>query len=188
MTELEKYITGSFHVQALEAAIIARKFQPVLLAKGQSFLKQGRLSDRVGFMESGLLRQFKDIEGREITQWISGSGNFVADLGSLVFDAPSRYTFEALTDVELHVIHKSDFDAISVEIANWPDLQKSFLAKCFMVMEERLLQHLSMSAEERYQALFLRDKSLFNTVPLNYLASMMGMTPETLSRIRRKAP
>ncbi|WP_229239031.1 hypothetical protein [Emticicia sp. C21] len=62
-----------------------------------------------------------------------------------------------------------------------------FIAKCFTMLEDRIFSHLSMTAEERYNFFFQNNKELFNQVPLQYIASMLGMTPETFSRIRRKA-
>ncbi|HEY5823130.1 MAG TPA: cyclic nucleotide-binding protein, partial [Cyclobacteriaceae bacterium] len=64
--------------------------------------------------------------------------------------------------------------------------EKLFMVRCFSIMEDRIFGHLSMSAEERYQFFFNQNKELFNQVPLQYLASMLGMTPETFSRIRKK--
>ena len=55
-----------------------------------------------------------------------------------------------------------------------------------LVLEDRIVQHLSMSAEERFNQLFNTNPALLNEVPLQYVASMLGMTPETLSRIRKK--
>ena len=69
---------------------------------------------------------------------------------------------------------------------SWPMLEKQFIAKCFLVLEDRVFSFLSLSSEERYTLLFESRKELFNQVPLNYIASMLGMTPETLSRIRKK--
>jgi hypothetical protein len=65
-------------------------------------------------------------------------------------------------------------------------LEKQFIAKCFLVLEDRVFSFLSLSSEERYNLLFESKKELFNQVPLNYIASMLGMTPETLSRIRKR--
>lgn len=186
MTELEKYVINFFGVQPDEAAKIAANFKPLYLPKGKSFLIEGRSSNRIGFVESGLLREFSQIGGKEITKWISSPGYFTCDLGGFVFGSKSRWNIEALTDVDLQVISKSDFDNIALEIENWADLQKCFITKCFISLEERVVQHLSMTAEERYNAMFHFNKTLFNQVPLQYLASMLGMTPETLSRIRRK--
>lgn len=60
------------------------------------------------------------------------------------------------------------------------------MAKCFTMMEDRIFAHLSMTAEERYQLFFEQNKELFQQVPLQYIASMLGMTPETFSRVRKK--
>jgi hypothetical protein len=68
----------------------------------------------------------------------------------------------------------------------WYELEKMFLIRCFTFIEERIMSHLSMTAEERYHFFFENNKELFNQVPLHYIASMLGMTPETFSRIRKK--
>jgi CRP-like cAMP-binding protein len=65
-------------------------------------------------------------------------------------------------------------------------LEKLFIAKCFAILEDRIFSHLSMTAEERYHFFFGNNKVLFNQVPLQYIASMLGMTPETFSRIRKR--
>ncbi len=70
---------------------------------------------------------------------------------------------------------------------HWPELEKLFIAKCFLTLEDRIFGFLSLSAGQRYQQIFQHKKELFNQVPLHYLASMMGMSPETLSRIRNKS-
>ncbi len=71
-------------------------------------------------------------------------------------------------------------------VPKWHELEKMFLVRCFTIMEDRIFSHLSMSAEERYQFFFQHNQELFNQVPQQYLASMLGMTPETFSRIRKK--
>jgi hypothetical protein len=85
------------------------------------------------------------------------------------------------------VIDSKDYQRIGQVVPGWSELEKLFIAKCFTVLEDRVVQHLSLSAEERYVRLFNFNKELFNQVPLQYLASMLGMTPETLSRLRKKA-
>ena len=111
----------------------------------------------------------------------------MVDLSSFVFHQSARWNIQALTDCELYVIDNKDYQKIGQVFPRWTELEKLFIAKCFTVLEERVLQHLSMTAEERYNQLFNLNKELFNQVPLQYLASMLGMTPETLSRLRKKA-
>jgi CRP-like cAMP-binding protein len=64
--------------------------------------------------------------------------------------------------------------------------EKRFLAQYFVMMEDRIFSHLSMTAEERYNLFFENNSELFNQIPLQFIASMLGMTPETFSRIRKK--
>lgn len=187
MTELEKYIHSYFGVNIDDVVKISSFFKPVTLKKGDYFLKTGRLSDRLGFVQTGIIREYVYIGEKDVTKWISTKGYFVVDLASFVFQQTARWNIQALTDCELYVISRKDYQKIGEVIPRWTELEKLFITKCFIVLEDRVLQHLSMSAEERYLSLFSFNQELFNQVPLQYLASMLGMTPETLSRIRKKA-
>ncbi len=186
MTELEKYIQTYFGVNKDDLTKISSFFKPVLLKKGDFFLKKDRYSEKFGFVQSGFLREYLFINDKEVTKWISFQGYFVMDLASFTFRQPARWNIQALSDCELFVIESSDYKKLINVIPNWVELEKLFIAKCFTVLEDRVLQHISLSAEERYLQLFSFNKELFNIVPLQYLASMLGMTPETFSRIRKK--
>ena len=187
MTEFEKYIQTYFGVDKDELTTMSSFFKPVTLKKGDYFLKTGRHCDRLGFLQTGIIREFVIINDKEITKWISTKGNFVVDLSSFVFDQRARWNVQALTDCELYELESQDYQKIGQVIPRWTELEKLFIAKCFTVLEDRIISHLSMTAEERYHQLFNFNAELFNQVPLQYLASMLGMTPETLSILRKKA-
>jgi CRP-like cAMP-binding protein len=186
MTELEKYIHTYFGVNKDDLTLISSFFKSVPLKKGNFFLKTGKHADRLGFLQSGIIREFVVIDDKEVTKWISTKGYFVVDLSGFIFQLPARWNIQALIDCELFIIDQKDYQKIGQVIPRWTELEKLFIAKCFAVLEDRVLQHLSMTAEERYNQLFNFNKELFNQVPLQYLASMLGVTPETLSRIRKK--
>lgn len=185
--ELAKYIQGFFGVSPEEVGKIISFFEPIQLKKGEYFLRKGQLSDRLGFLQSGIIREYVTINDKEVTKWISTKGYFVVDLSSFVFEKPARWNIHALTDCEVYVINQKNYRAIDNVISNWSKLEKLFIAKCFTVLEDRVLTHISMTAEERYLQLFNFNKELFNKVPLQYLASMLGITPETLSRLRKNS-
>lgn len=187
MTELEQNIKSYFGVigsDSLEA--ISSRFHLETLKKGAIYSKSGKPCRKLGFIKSGLLRIYKQTADKEVTQWISTPGYFVTDLSSLLFETPARWTIEALTDAEIYTINGADYRTLGDSVPNWHELEKLFIAKCFTILEDRVFTHLSMSAEERYSHFFEFNKELFNQVPLQYIASMLGMTPETFSRIRNK--
>lgn len=186
MTDLEQYLHSYFTFDSDDLVKVSLLFKPAILNKGDYFLKAGKQCNQLCFVQSGLLRIFVDLDGREVTQWISSKGYFVADLASLLFQSPSRWNMQALTDMNIFIIERKDYNRIGELIPKWPETEKLFLAHCFTMMEDRIFSFISMTAEERYNFFFEKNRELFNQVPLQYIASMLGMTPETISRIRRK--
>lgn len=185
MTELESYIHSYFGISNTHLTALAEMFAETQLKKGEYFTQIDTQCQHLSFIRSGHLRVFAYSDGKDITQWISSQGEFVTDLASMVFKTPSRWNIQALTDCQLYSISKEKYDQIGKVIPQWDQLEKLFLAKCFLTLEDRVYSFLSMSAEQRYLQLFEHKRDLFNETPLHYLASMLGMTPETLSRIRK---
>lgn len=186
MTDLQQYISSYFGVERSQLDLIGSLFQPEILNKGAYYVKSGRVCDKLSFVKEGVIRIYAHAHEREITQWISTKGYFVTDLSGLIFKTPARWNIQALTDTELYTINHDDYKNIGNLLPAWHELEKLFIAKCFIMLENRIFHHLSLTAEERYDRLFENTPELLNLVPLNYLASMLGMTPETFSRIRRK--
>ncbi len=187
MTDLQQYIQNYFGViSASELEKIAALFKQEKINRGDFYLQTGMPCNKLSFIQSGLLRIYVNTPDKEVTQWISSSGYFITDLSSLIFNTPARWNIQALTDVELYTIAKEDYLQIGNLVPSWHHLEKLFIAKCFTILEDRIYSHLSMNAEQRYHHFFENNKELFNQVPLQYIASMLGMSPETFSRIRNK--
>ena len=170
--------------QALQ--LMERQFKPGRLAKGEHFLKAGQYGPKLGFVQQGYLRIYQYHDGKEVTQWVSGPGYFVTELHSLMFEQPCRWHIEALTDCSLQTVAGNAYRQLPELIPNWSTIEKLFMAKCFAMMEDRVFTFLSMTAEERYLALQEQMPELLLQVPLQYLASMLGMSPETMSRVRKR--
>ena len=186
MTELQQYLRSYMGVAEEDMDALTGYFHPTVLEKGDFFLKAGRVCDKLSFHRSGLIRVYASYGEKEVTQWISFKGNFITDLGGIICGEPSRFDVRALTHCELYTIDKKDYCNLHRVVPKWPELERLLITRCFGFIETRLFALLSMSAEERYNYLLEQNPELFHQVPLKYLASMMGMTPESLSRIRKK--
>ncbi len=183
--EITRHLATYFDILPTEAADFANLFRPASLKKNEYFNRADAACHKLGIVTSGHLRVFRYADGRDITQWIVSPGELVTDLAGFLFNSPSRWNIQALTPTELYVIDRANYERAAELLPDWPRIENRFIAKCFTTLEERVFTFLSSTAEERYQAFFAQKKTLFNEVPLHYLASMLGMTPETLSRIRR---
>lgn len=185
--ELESYIIHHFGIAPSELDAIVQLFHVEKLSKGDFYLKQDGRCDKLSFIKTGILRVYCTTHDKEVTQWISTKGSFIAELSSLIFETPARWNIQAITDAELYTISRENYRAIGQLVPSWHELEKLFIAKCFGMLEDRVFTHLAMTAEERYEQFFQNNKELFHQVPLQYIASMLGMTPETFSRIRKRS-
>lgn len=186
MNELTNYISSYFDTESKSSNEIAKLFVEKKVVRNEFHTEMGSRYGALSFVKSGFLRIYRQADKKEITQWISSPGEFVADLNSLMFDQTARWNIQALTDCEIYTLDYRTYKDMKNHIENWQEIEKLFLAKCFMTMEDRIFSFISMTAEERYEFLSSVKPELLQHIPLQYLASMLGMTPETLSRIRKK--
>lgn len=161
-------------------------FQEEKLRKNDFFTKSDKVCDKLSVVKSGILRVYALSDGKEITQWISTENFLITEVLGFFFDQPNRWNIQAVTDTELLTITRENYLKLCNEFPKWNEIEKRFIVKCFAMMEDRIFSHLSMTAEERYCLYFEQNSTLFNQVPLQYLASVLGMTPETFSRIRKR--
>lgn len=186
MNQLEQYLQQYFELPEEESQKLKSLFEPISIAKGDHLEEVGKRCRGLGFLQSGYLRIHNLRDGKEITQWIVSPGEAVTDLAGLVFETPCRWNIEAISDCELYFIAANHYRQLHEQIPSWPILEKLFIAKCFLILEDRVNNFIALSAEERYLELFNYKRELFRQVPQHYMASMLGMTPETMSRIRKK--
>jgi len=186
MADFENYLHQHFPISAEGCQQMAASFKRETIKKGNYFLRSGAYCNRLSFIQEGILRIYVNMPDREVTQWISTQGSFVSDFSSFFYRQPSSRDIQALADTELLTIDYEQYLALGKEMPVWKEFEKIIIGKCFVFMETRVFDLISLSAEARYKRLLDQNRELLNQVPLQYLASMLGMTPETFSRIRKK--
>lgn len=187
LPDLKQSLSVFFGIQAPEEVqAIAAHFTPLHLEKGDYLFEVGQKVDRLIFITEGYLRIFMYHGDKEITQWVASEGYFMTDLQGFFHDQAARFYMQTLSPLEGYAISKASYEALKNSLPKWLEFERHFLIHCMGTMENRILSHLSMSAEERYAFFWEHHRPLFLHVPHQYLASMLGMTPETFSRVRRK--
>ena len=169
-----------------ELALINSYFQEEKLCKNQYFTESGKICNKLSIIKSGILRVYALSDKKEITQWISTKNSFITEMTGFFFNQPNRWSIQAFSDTELLTITKTNYQKLCNDFPKWNEIERQFIVKCFAMIEDRIFSHLSMTAEERYLMYFEQNRALFNQVPLHYIASVLGMTPETFSRIRKR--
>ena len=160
-------------------------FKMVPIAKGEYFSKAGRISDRLGFVSKGLLRSFYTIKGKETTTFFQRPGSLAVALPSFLQIKPAIENIQALENSELSVINRKDLFDLNNENWKWQQVGRILTEEGYIKMEERMISLQSESAHERYRNFLIEYPELIKILPLYYIASFLGMTPETLSRIRK---
>jgi CRP-like cAMP-binding protein len=170
-----------------EQAIIQTHLTPKKLRKKQYLLQEGDVCKTIAFVEKGALRAYSigNNGGEHIIQFAL-EGWTISDLYSFLTGEAATYNIEALEDSELVLITKSAQEELLKKLPKYETFMRLQLTGAYLAMQKRLNSILSMSLEERYSALTSLYPDIVQRVPQHMIASYMGLTPETLSRVRKK--
>ena len=151
----------------------------VAYPKSSLILEAGKTERNIFFVGKGIVRAYVEAKGKEITFWIGAEGATVVSLKSYIANAPGYETVECMEDVILYVLKQSVQE--DIHIANWG---RKFAETEFLQTEEKFIPLLFTSAAERYEVLLKNNPELQQRIPLECLATYLGITPVSLSRIR----
>lgn len=162
-------------------------FIPKKLRKKRFLLQDGDPCKYTTFVEKGLLRSYTiDEKGSEHILQFAMQGYWSADLYSFLTGEPSEYNIEALEDSELLLITKPSWDILLEKVPAFERYFRILIQNNLIVTQRRLMGTFSTTAEERYQKLLEDFPDIAQRVPQHMIASYIGITRETLSRIRNQ--
>ncbi|WP_060874715.1 Crp/Fnr family transcriptional regulator [Myroides odoratus] len=186
MEELLLYIEKFATLTAAERERIQAVFTFKCVAKGEYFVESGKNSHAIAFVESGVFRSlYYNKKGDDFTRYFIYEGRFVGDLHNFFIQAPANDYVEALTDACVWSIDYADFCQLEKEISVWPLLMAKLHAFATESKLKTANMMLNLEAKERYLLFLAHYPGLVNRVPLSMLASYLGITSSSLSRIRR---
>ena len=159
----------------------------VSLEAGEAFIREGDVSRKLAFIEKGIIRSYtiKD-NGDEATLFLRWEGQFIASHDTIIHRQPSKFIYRALEPVTLL---QMDYDVLEDVLKNHPEyepLRNFFLMGMLAESLKMMESFVCKSPDERYRDLLAERFDLVNRVPGKYIASMMGITPVSLSRIRKR--
>ncbi len=157
------------------------------LRKRQYLLQEGDVCHYNCFVVKGCLRNYRVSEdGNEHILRFGVENWWVSDPESYNNDTPSKNNIDALEDSELLLIEKQDFNNLLNKIPDFKDFIFKLKAKSFDASQNRIMSNISDTAEEKYSNFIKAYPDIFNRVPLHMIASYLGVSRETLSRIRNR--
>ena len=154
--------------------------------KGKLLLKAGEICEHIYFIKKGAVRGFIKDGTKDITTWITAENEVVSSISSLDVREPAQENMQAIENCELLALTYADFQDIYIKFPEFNILARKLLQKYYQDAERRAFIARVTKAEKKYRLFLIRYGHLANRIPLKYIASFLGITLETLSRVRKK--
>jgi CRP-like cAMP-binding protein len=185
--QLAKSIGDRVSITEAEFELCKTFFIPKKIRKKQTLLLEGDVCTYNAFIEKGVLRSYRtDEKGNEHIMRFAFEGWWITDLSSFLLGKHSTYTIEAIEDSELLLLTASAREELMDALPVFERYQRLLLENAYIALQARVNSALTESAEEKYIKLTASYPDIIARVPQHMIASYLGLTPETLSRVRKQ--
>lgn len=185
MEELITYILQFGQLGKQHTEHVLRGVTVLELAKGEHFSAAGKVPQQIGFVVQGVIRgYYYNDKGEEITRCFISENNLVADYVHFEATQPSAEYLQACTNCTLMVFSRQHWEELSLRVPEWDVIKSRMVQQC-LYQKSRKGPVISQDATTRYLLFMEYHSSLINRIPLSYIASYLGITPQSLSRIRK---
>lgn len=180
------HVTEKVALSPEEKELISTFFTPKKLRKKQYLLQADDVCRYMAFVEKGLLRSYTvDDKGNEHMIQFAWEGWWISDTYSFLSEEPAAYNIDAIEDSELLLLSLDHFEEMTLQVPIMERYFRILFQNNIISKERRLVSSITYSAEEKYVKLAESNPQLIQRIPQNLIASYLGITPETLSRIRK---
>jgi CRP-like cAMP-binding protein len=152
--------------------------------KDQVLLRQHTISDYIYYIEKGVARIYYIKHDKEVTEWIALEDQFFLSITSFFNRTPSHLVIQTLQPSMVYGIHHDQFMKLANQYHDVERLLRRMVTSSLILSQERMMSIQFETAQQRYQKLLQHSPQIIQQVPLSYIASFLGITLETLSRIR----
>jgi CRP-like cAMP-binding protein len=181
---LQKAIDAISPLSTESMDAFARVWKHWATQKDYFLLKENTVSDYIYFIEKGVARIYYYKNGKEITEWIALDGQFFLSITSFFQRTPSYLIIQTIEPSEVYGIHHDDFMKLADKYHDVERLLRKMVTLSLILSQERMDSIQFESAQQRYEKLLKTSPQIVQRVSLTYIASFLGITLETLSRIR----
>lgn len=186
MKALINYLLQFGHLNQQQIDLVKSKAKEAELKKDDYFSEAGKIPREVAFLIEGICRVcYYDNKGREVTKYFMGENSFIADINSYTQNIPSTEYVQAITDCKLLVFSKEAMKELSLTIIGWDSIINQIITKSLIEKVNKISPMLAEDAKVRYLSFLEKFPLLANRIPLSYMASYLGITQSSLSRIRK---
>lgn len=169
-----------------ELTIVMKHFKTKTFKKKTNILKAGKTAKEVYFILSGCMRLFYEKDGKDISAYFFTENRFAGAYDSFISQKPSRLSIETLEDCEVLSISYEALQKLFNELPKMNEFVRKVLEERFVTLHDLFTSQILDSPEERYLNLQKERPELFNRVPQHQIATFLGITPVSLSRIRNR--